>query len=156
MAKLLVRVKIYLVNEDGSISLLIFFMFLMLLVLTFTITNISYAGLAKRELVQIGQAAVSYGAHEIDLNRYYENGIISNAAGYSQVPLDCPKALDRATSFLFTNNLRGSKIDIAKSECAADKITLLISSKIDPGVMWANMKNKLEVKALVSATSIVK
>ena len=58
-------------EERGSLSILIMTLFLLLLVFSFTIIDISDAYLAKRQLTEIGDVAITKAAHAISLSRYY-------------------------------------------------------------------------------------
>ena len=157
--RVLILFKRYLGNEKGSISLLVLSLFLLCLALSLIICEISYSYVAKRELVQIGKAAVSSGAHEIDMNRYYDQGLqggYGGFGGYGQVPLDCQNALAKTNSYIFSNNLRGSEIEISQISCFDNKLKISISSKIKPIFKFGIFQNEIEIKAEASATSVVR
>ena len=52
-------------DETGSLVILVFSLFLLLLVAALSVINISDNFLAKRQLVEIGEVAITRAAHQI-------------------------------------------------------------------------------------------
>ena len=150
----------YLLNEEGSISLLLVFLFLITAISSLVVVDLADAYLAKRQLSQIGEAAAQIGTHQIDLNRYYSQGLQDSGMGYQQVPIDCNSAFTYAQRFLSENTLRGNYIYLTNFSCANDKVTLNIRSDIKPlvslPIVAANFGQRLSISASVIATSVVR
>ena len=58
-------------DERGSLSILSTSLFFLLVISSFVILNSSSAFLAKRELVQIGEVAITRATHHLDAGSYY-------------------------------------------------------------------------------------
>jgi hypothetical protein len=152
--------KKYLKDETGSISLLIIFLFITTVILSLIVIDVSDAYLAKRQLAQIGEAAAEVGTHQIDLPKYYSQGLIDSGLGYQQVPIDCGSALSYAQKFLLANSLRGNQINLARFNCTNEQITLNLTSRIRPvidlPIVLGSFGNNFEINARVTATSVVR
>ena len=123
-------------SEDGSLSILITSLFLLTLLLSFAIIDISGAYLAKRELINSGEAAISRAAHQIDLNRYYSGdrvqaGSNSNGPIYL-VPIDCQAAAATFDSEVSRISLHGSGVNISQFSCEGDLLRVTLQSQIPP------------------------
>lgn len=123
-------------EESGSISILIIFLFLLTLVISFAIIDISGAFLAKRELINIAEPAISRAAHNVDLNRYYSGdrvqvGSNSNGPVYL-LPIDCQAAATTLEAEISQTTLHGSPINISQFTCQSDLIRATIQSIIPP------------------------
>ncbi|MEN9735620.1 MAG: hypothetical protein RL129_330 [Actinomycetota bacterium] len=149
-----------LTDEDGSISMLLIFLFIISTLVSLIVVDIADAYLAKRQLSQIGEAAANMASHQIDLNRYYERGLIDNGLGYKQVPLDCMAAIEKARNYIYSNSLRGNPISLISGSCVNENIYLRLSSEIRPLVMLpivsSSIGQKFPINAQVIATSVVR
>ena len=83
-------------EESGSLVILVFTFFLLLLVTSLAVINISNNFLAKRQLIEIGEVAISRAAHQISLNRYYSGDILMDTSGADgaafRITIDCASA----------------------------------------------------------------
>jgi hypothetical protein len=135
-------------------------MFVITTVTSLVVVDIADAYLAKRQLAQIGEAAAQIGTHQIDLNRYYDKGLIDSGMGYQQVPIDCNAAILYSQRFLYSNTLRGNPIYMTGSSCANEKITLKLRSEIRPliglPIVVGTYGQRLYINAQVIATSVVR
>jgi len=123
-------------SEDGSLSILITSLFLLTILLSFAIIDISGAYLAKRELINSGEAAISRAAHQIDLNRYYSGdrvqaGSNSNGPIYL-IPIDCQAAAATFDSEVSRISLHGSGVNISQFSCEGDLLRVTLQSQIPP------------------------
>ena len=158
--KILKKSFIFIRDESGSISLLLIFLFLVTAITSLIVIDIADAYLAKRQLSQIGEAAAQIGTHQIDLNRYYGQGLVDSGLGYQQVPIECNTAILYSQRFLFSNTLRGNPISIMGSSCENEKIALRIRSEIRPvislPIVVGNFGQRFQINARVIATSVVR
>jgi hypothetical protein len=93
-----------LLNEDGSISILVFGLFSVVLLSGVVLTDISAIIVAQRSLVQATESAAQSAAHALDLDVYYQGKhsalsfLVSNASPV--IPIDCQAARNRASETL--------------------------------------------------------
>ena len=155
-----IRFKSYLRDEEGSISLLLIFLFLATAITSLVVVDISDSYLAKRQLAQIGEAAAQIGTHQIDLNRYYDQGLVDSGMGYQQVPIECNSAILYAQRYLYSNTLRGNPISMTSSSCQNEKVTLNIRSEIRPlislPIVVGSFGHRFIINSKVIATSVVR
>jgi len=157
-------------DEAGSLSLLIISLFFITLVLSFAIIDISGALVAKRQLINIGEAAISRAAHNIDLPRYYAgewkssgistSGIGSQGENYL-VPIDCLAASRSIESEIASSMLHGSGVHIESFTCDGDVIHATIRSEIAPTlalpILQGSVMNRLlPVTATISASNEIR
>jgi len=153
--KLQLELQNFIDSEDGSISILVYFLFLILLFSSLLVLDISDSYLAKRQLTQIGNAAASLATHQIDYESYYKNGLVDHGYGFSQVPIDCNSALESARKYLISNSLRGSEISLDEYQCSNEKVALDISAHIKPLISLPSVESRFQIKAKVIATAVV-
>ncbi len=148
-------------DETGSLSILIITLFLLMLLFSFLIINVSDAYLAKRELDNVGEIAITRAAHAIDLNRYYSGERTADEASGDglafRVPLDCATAESNFQNSIVSSNLRGEAISIQNWQCQADEVSATISAIIPTALeMPLGIGSATtEVTASIGATSII-
>ena len=151
-------------REDGSLSVLITSLFLLTLVLSFAIIDISGAYLAKRELINMGEAAISRAAHNVDLNRYYSGDRVMAGTNPSTgdptylVPVDCQSAERSLVSEVSELSLHGSTVNISNFACEADVLHATLESHIAPTLRIpilnsSIMNDLLTISATLSASN---
>jgi Flp pilus assembly protein TadG len=157
-------------DESGSLTLFITSLFLLTLLLSFAIIDISGALVAKRQLVNIGEAAISRAAHNIDLARYYSGEFTISGYGTSGVgtsgekylvPIDCQAASLTLESEIAMSQLHRSPINILSFTCEGDLIRATITSKIAPllalPILQGSVMNQfLNITATVSASNEIR
>jgi len=167
--------KKFIRDESGSLTLFITSLFLLTLLLSFAIIDISGALVAKRQLVNIGEAAISRAAHNIDLARYYSgeftisgygtSGVGTSGVGTSGekylVPIDCQAASNILESEIAISQLHRSPINILSFTCEGDLIRATITSKIAPllalPILQGSVMNQfLNITATVSASNEIR
>ena len=148
-------------KERGSLIILVITLALILLTSSLALINISSNFIAKRELVEIGEVAVSRAAHQISLARYYSGNILmdnSLADGAQfRIPLDCAKALSIFTEEISTSTLRSHPISISRWSCVNDEVAVTIEAEI-PVLLQLPLgigSSTTSVAATIAATSII-
>ena len=116
-------------DETGSLIVFISFLFLISLIVSLGIVDISDSYLAKRSLITMGESFLSQGVQQIDLPRYYQDGIDPISG---RVPIDCPAAQAVITTAAFTSVVRGVHPQIDSLECIDDSISITLSIEIPP------------------------
>jgi len=155
------RIFRVLVDETGSLVILIFTFFLLLLILIFGIMNVSDAFLAKRELIGIGEVAISKAAHQISLDRYYSGNILMDQSGADgsnfRIPIDCGGAWTAFESEVATSNLRGHPISITDWSCINDEVSGTLSVHIPTliALPFDLSRGGENISSTVAATSII-
>ena len=123
-------------DERGSLSILTFSLFLLLAITSFLILNASSAYLAKRELVQIGEIALTRAAHNLDQNSYYNQGgffstsPFPNQSSGTMLPIDCSKAFESFTNEISNSRLRDSVIGFSAWQCDGKDVAATLTSQI--------------------------
>jgi hypothetical protein len=69
-----------LIDDRGSLSILSTSLFFLIVVTSFVILNISSAMLAKRELIQIGESAITRATHNLNVSIYYAGASDGNGS----------------------------------------------------------------------------
>ncbi len=97
--KRIVRIRL-LIDDRGSMSILILGLFFLSLMTFLVLTDITSVYLAKRALIQVTEASAQRGVRNLDLEKYYASkytltSTILSASGIGQVdpgiPIDCAK-----------------------------------------------------------------
>ena len=118
--------------------ILVFSLFLLLLIAALSVINISDNFLAKRQLVEIGEVAITRAAHQISLSRYYSGDILMYTSGVDgtlfRIPVDCPSAYNSFSDELLASSLRGSRISIREWNCVGDEGNLRAIEIAAPGM----------------------
>jgi len=152
-------------DQSGSLTLFITSLFLLTLLLSFAIIDISGAFVAKRQLVNIGEAAISRAAHNIDLARYYSGEFTVSGYGASGerylVPIDCQAASNTLESEIAMSQLHRSPVNILSFTCEGDLIRATITSRIAPllalPILQGSVMNQfLNITATVSASNEIR
>jgi len=153
--------KSYIRDESGSLVILVFALFLLLLTASLSLVDISDNFLAKRQLVEIGEVAITRAAHQISLSRYYSGNILMDSSGSDvtqfRVPIDCPSAFTGFQDEIATSSLRGHPISIIRWSCLEDEVTGTIAAQI-PALLKLplGIGSKLTtITSTVGATSII-
>ena len=148
-------------DESGSLVLLIFTLFLLALVSSLAIIDVSDSFLAKRELIAIGEVAVTRAAHEISLSRYYSGNILMDTSGSDgaqfRIPLDCPAAFTAFQAEISSSLLRGHSISITSWNCQNDEVTGTLQATIPLLIKlpFGIGTNGTIVTSTIGATSII-
>ena len=114
-------------DETGSLVILIFTLFLLLLISSLTVIDVSDSFLAKRELIAIGEIAITRAAHKISLSRYYSGNILMDTSGADgaqfRIPIDCPSAFLAFQSEVTASFIRTHSIEITSWSCQGDEVS---------------------------------
>jgi Flp pilus assembly protein TadG len=139
------KVKKFLREDKGSISLIVMALFLITVITIAILTDISSVYLAKRSLTQATEAAAQRAARNLDMDAYYRGEYnltksLLSIAGYGEsdpgIPIDCDKGRTDALSALtdwsrsgktvMYNNL--GSIHLEKLSCDGFQVALTTSS----------------------------
>ena len=112
-------------KSRGSLIPLSFGFFLIAICLAFVSINISTAYALKKELTNIGEAAINKAAHSINLFAYY--GEINRFQSNKRVPLDCQDANDSFSNLIQVIDLSGKKITVERFTCDLYELSAQIS-----------------------------
>lgn len=132
------QARAHLSDERGSLSILSTSLFFLLVVTSFVILNTSSAMLAKRELIQIGESAITRATHNLDLSNYYArtsdgNGNVnfsgSTSGNVSALPINCDAAYQTFTQQLSLANLRSNPIGFSEWSCDGFATSAKITSQ---------------------------
>jgi len=151
------KVKKFLQEDSGSISLIVMALFMMTVITIAILTDISSVYLAKRSLTQATEAAAQRAARNLDLDAYYRGEYnltksLLTLEGYGEsdpgIPIDCAKGRADALSALVdwnnVNNVTTStgaennvsksyhplKIHLEKLSCDGYQVALTTSSTV--------------------------
>ncbi len=148
-------------EESGSLVILVFSLFLLLLVSSLAVINVSNNFLAKRQLIEIGEVAITRAAHQISLSRYYAGDILMDSSGVDgaafRIPIDCPRAYNSFSDEIGTSSLRGSAISIADWNCVGDEVRGTLTVEI-PQLLKLPFNigsSEVSVSSIVGATSLI-
>jgi len=148
-------------EESGSLVVLVLTIFFLLLVGSLAIVDISDNFLAKRQLIEIGEVAITRAAHQISLTRYYSGNILMDNSGGDgtqfRIPLDCQSAYGSFHDEIAAATLRGNFIAITSWNCSNDEVTGTITAEI-PVLLKLPLgigSQKTVITTVVAATSII-
>jgi hypothetical protein len=128
-------------EERGSLSILSTSLFFLLVISSFVILNSSSAFLAKRELVQIGEVAITRATHHLDAGSYY-NGASSAGASWTYsgggsstssnlaLPIDCTLAYQSFTHEIYKSQLRNNPIGFTDWNCDGYTASAKLTSQV--------------------------
>jgi len=117
--------KLLLGKSPGSLIPLSFGFFLIAICLAFISINISTAYALKKELTNIGEAAINKAAHSINPFAYYSE--INRYQSNKRVPLDCQLANTSFSNLIQSIDLSGKKITVERFTCDLYEISAQIS-----------------------------
>ena len=139
-------------EERGSLSIFTTSLMGLLLVTSFLVINSASAFMAQRELIQIGETALSRAASHLDMNVYYSYGL------QSEVPIDCVQAYDSLQSDIQGAQLRGKKISISRWDCGGTRVAAEIetSAKHLISAPVLGMPQDFSVRVLIATHSKVR
>ena len=142
-------------KSRGSLIPLSFGFFLIAMTLSFISINISAAYAAKKELTNIGEAAMNSAAHSINLLFYY--GETNRFDSKKRVPLDCQEAGSKFYSLIKGAQVSGKVINIEHFNCNLYEVTAQISIiaqlPIDIPFFHLNELDKLKITTSIGASS---
>ena len=151
-----VKLRMRLKEDTGSISVLIMGLFIILLTSSISILDISDSYIAKRELTNLGESAITLAAQSLDQASYYQNGI---AGAGELVPIDCNLASTKFADEIEQSKLRGNVISVDSFQCDKGQVIADISSINSPPIRFPLINQIIGsnevIKASVGAGSIV-
>lgn len=142
-------------KSRGSLIPLSFGFFLIAICLAFISINISTAYALKKELSNIGEAAINKAAHSINLFAYY--GEINRYQSNKRVPLDCQAASSSFNNLIQSIDLSGKKITVERFNCDFYELSAQISitGRLPIQIPFFNLDNldNLTIRTTIGASS---
>jgi hypothetical protein len=142
-------------KSRGSLTPLSFGFFLIAICLAFISINISTAYALKKELSNIGEAAINKAAHSINLFAYY--GEINRYQSNKRVPLDCQAASSSFNNLIQSIDLSGKKITVERFNCDFYELSAQISitGRLPIQIPFFNLDNldNLTIRTTIGASS---
>ena len=142
-------------KSRGSLIPLSFGFFLIAICLAFISINVSTAYALKKELSNIGEAAINKAAQSINLFAYY--GEINRHQSNKRVPLDCQAASSSFSNLIQSIDLSGKKISIDRFNCDLYEISAQISvaGRMPIQIPFFNLDNldNLTIRTTIGASS---
>ena len=147
--------RLLLRQSPGSLIPLSFGFFLIAICLAFISINISAAYTIKKELTNIGEAAINKSAHSINLFAYY--GEINRYQSDKRVPLDCLTANGTFNNLLRSMDLSGKQITVERFTCDLYDLSaqISVSGKMPIQIPFFNLDdlNNLTIRTTIGASS---
>ena len=142
-------------KSRGSLIPLSFGFFLIAICLAFISINLSTAYALKKELSNIGEAAINKAAQSINLFAYY--GEINRYQSNKRVPLDCQAASNSFSNLIQALDLSGKKINIERFNCDLYELSAQISvaGRMPIQIPFFNLDNldNLTIRTTIGASS---
>jgi hypothetical protein len=142
-------------KSRGSLIPLSFGFFLIAICLAFISINLSTAYALKKELSNIGEAAINKAAQSINLFAYY--GEINRYLSNKRVPLDCQEANNSFSNLIHSLDLSGKKITIERFNCDLYELSAQISvaGRMPIQIPFFNLANldNLTIRTTIGASS---
>ena len=142
-------------KSRGSLIPLSFGFFLIAMTLSFISINISAAYAAKKELTNIGEAAINSSAHSINLLFYY--GEINRFDSKKRVPLNCQEAGSKFYALISQSRVSDKVIKVDSFNCDLYEVSAQISISaqlpIDIPFFHLNELDKLKITTSTGASS---
>jgi len=142
-------------KSRGSLIPLSFGFFLIAMTLSFISINISAAYAAKKELTNIGEAAINSSAHSINLLFYYSE--INRFDSKKRVPLNCQKASSKFYALISQSRVSNKVIKVDSFNCdlyeVSAQISITAQLPIDIPFFHLNELDKLKITTSIGASS---
>ena len=142
-------------KSRGSLIPLSFGFFLIAMTLSFISINISAAYAAKKELTNIGEAAINSSAHSINLLFYYSE--INRFDSKKRVPLNCQEASSKFYALVSQSRVSDKVIKVDSFNCDLYEVSAQISISaqlpIDIPFFHLNELDKLKITTSIGASS---
>ena len=142
-------------KSRGSLIPLSFGFFLIAVTLSFISINISAAYAAKKELINIGEAAINSSAHSINLLFYYSE--INRFDSKKRVPLNCQEASSKFYTLISQSRVSDKVISINSFNCdlyeVSAQISITAQLPIDIPFFHLNELDKLKITTSIGASS---
>ena len=138
-------------KSNGSLIPLSFGFFLISLSLLFISINVSVAYASKKELINVGEAAIQRAAHEIDTLAYYLelNRFLSN----KKIPINCSAAEAKFKDLISKAKINGHDILVEDFNCSYFEISAKISISGEMPV-YIPILNSLNNEKIVITASV--
>lgn len=148
--------NLYNKKSRGSLIPLSLGFFLISMCLLFVSINISSAYSVKKELTNIGEAAINKAAQSINLPAYYAQ--LNQFSSSKKVPLDCRQASSTFSDLIRSSPLYGKAIEIENFQCNLFELAAIISVNAQfpleiPFFDLAQFRN-FDIRSKIGASSV--
>jgi hypothetical protein len=143
-------------KSRGSLIPLSLSFFLISICLLFISINISSAYSAKKELTNIGEAAINKAAHAISIPAYYAQ--LNRFSSRKKVPLDCFAASNSFSDLIRQTSFYGKSIRIENFNCNLFDLeaTISVNAKFPLDIPFFNLEQlrSLDIRTKIGASSV--
>jgi hypothetical protein len=147
--------KLFSSKSRGSLIPLSLGFFLIAICLAYISINISSAYAVKRELNNIGEAAINKAAHSINLFAYY--GELNRYQFQKRVPIDCYVANNELVRLIQNTDVSGKEINIDKFQCDLYELSaqLSLNARMPIQIPFFHLSNldNLRISTMIGASS---
>ena len=144
------------VRSRGSLIPLSLGFYLIAMSLLFISINISSAYSVKKELTNLGEAAINRAAHSINIPAYYAQ--LNQFSGKKRVPLDCIKAGTTFNDLIGKSSIYGKNISIERFDCNLFDLsaTISISARFPLDIPFFNLEQfkTFDIRTVIGASSV--
>ena len=143
-------------KSPGSLIPLSLSFFLISMCLLFVSINISSAYSAKKELTNIGEAAINKAAHAISISAYYAQ--LNQFSSRKKVPLDCFAARNTFSNLIRQNSFYGKSIRIENFNCNIFDLeaTISVNARFPLDIPFFNLEQlrTFDIRTKIGASSV--
>lgn len=124
--------------------------------LLFISINISSVYSVKKELTNLGEAAINKAAHSINIPAYYAQ--LNQYSGKKKVPLDCMEAGEAFNDLIRKSSIYGKSISIERFDCNLFDLaaTISISARFPLDIPFFNIEQfkTFDIRTVIGASSV--
>lgn len=143
-------------RSRGSLIPLSLGFYLIAMSLLFISINISSAYSVKKELTNLGEAAINKAAHSINIPAYYAQ--LNQFSGKKRVPLDCIEAGKTFNDLIGKSSIYGKSISIERFDCNLFDLsaTISISARFPLDIPFFNLEQfkTFDIRTVIGASSV--
>lgn len=142
-------------KSNGSLIPLSFGFFIISLSLLFVSINVNAVYASKKELINLGEAAIQRAAHEIDITAYYLE--LNRFSTNKKIPINCLAAKSKFQELISRSQINGKNVYIEDINCSIFEISakIAIQGQMPVRIPILNSINdeKIVITASVGANS---
>lgn len=143
-------------RSRGSLIPLSLGFYLIAMSLLFLSINISSAYSVKKELTNIGEAAINKAAHSINIPAYYAQ--LNQFSSRKRVPLDCVEASRIFANLISQSLIHEKTISIESFDCNLFDLaaTISVSARFPLDIPFFNLEQfkTFDIRSIIGASSV--
>lgn len=143
-------------RSRGSLIPLSLGFYLIAMSLLFISINISSAYSVKKELTNLGEAAINKAAHSINIPAYYAQ--LNQLSGTKSVPLDCNEAGKTFDDLIRKSSIHGKSVSVERFDCNLFDLsaTISISARFPLDIPFFNLEQfkTFDIRTVIGASSV--